>query len=40
MPTFQGFIARTKRVYEVELYIANEKCKLLRHFQKWEKNNQ
>ena len=37
IPTFQGFIARTEHVYDIELCIAREKSKLLKHFQKWEK---
>ena len=37
LPTFRGFIARTKRVSNIELHIAREKNKLLFHFQKWEK---
>ena len=34
---FRGFIARTKRVFNIELHIAREKNKLLFNFQKWEK---
>ena len=37
VPTLRGFIARTRRVYNIELHIAREKNKLLAHFQKWEK---
>ena len=37
LPTFRGFIARTKRVSNIELHIAREKNKLFFHFQKWEK---
>ena len=37
VPTLRGFIARTGRVYNIELHIAREKNKLLAHFQKWEK---
>ena len=37
LPTFRGFIARTKRISNIELHIAREKNKLLFHFQKWEK---
>ena len=31
-----GFIARARRVFNIELHIAREKNKLLFHFQKWE----
>ena len=37
VPTLRGFIARARRVYNIELHIAREKNKLLAHFQKWEK---
>ena len=37
LPTFRRFVARTKRVSNIELHIAREKNKLLFHFQKWEK---
>jgi len=37
VPTLKGFIARTRRVYNIELHIAREKNKLHVHFQKWEK---
>ena len=37
VPTLRGFIARTRRVYNIELHIAREKNKLLVHFKKWEK---
>ena len=37
VPTLRGFVARTRRVYNIELHIAREKNKLLAHFQKWEK---
>ena len=33
----RGFIARARRVFNIELHIAREKNKLLSHFQKWEK---
>ena len=33
VPTIRGFIARTRRVYNIELHIAREKNKLLTHFQ-------
>ena len=36
-PRFRAFVARTKHVYDIELCIAREKSKLLKHFQKWEK---
>ena len=36
VPTLRGFIARTRRGYNIELHIAREKNKLLAHFQKWE----
>ena len=29
VPTFRGFIARTRRVYNIELHIVREKNKLL-----------
>ena len=31
VPTLRGFIARTRRVYNIELHIAREKNKLLAH---------
>ena len=37
VPTLRGFIARTRRVYNIELHNAREKNKLLTQFQKWEK---
>ena len=37
LPTLRAFIARTRRVYNIELHIARIKNKLLVHFQKWEK---
>ena len=36
LPTLRGFIARPRHVYNIELDIAREKNKLLKHFQKWE----
>ena len=36
VPTLRAFIARTRRVYNIELHIAREKNKLLVHFKKWE----
>ena len=37
LPSIRGFIARARRVFNIELHIAREKNKLLFHFQKWEK---
>ena len=37
LPTLRGFIARTRRVFNIELHIARKKNKLLFHLQKWEK---
>ena len=37
IPTLSGFIARTRRVFNIELHISREKNKLLFHLQKWEK---
>ena len=37
IPTVRGFIAKTRRVYNIELHIAREKNELLAHFKKWEK---
>ena len=34
---FQGFIARTRRIYNIELQIARKRDKLNNHFRKWEK---
>ena len=34
LPSLQGFIARTGRVYNIELHIARKKKN---HFKKWEK---
>ena len=33
----QGFIARTRRIYNIELHIARKRHKLNNHFRKWEK---
>ena len=33
----RGFIARIRRVYNIELHIARERDKLATHFKKWEK---
>ena len=37
IPSLQGFIASTKRVYNIELHIAGKRDKLKNHFRKWEK---
>ena len=37
MPFLQGFIARTRRVYNIELYIARKRGTLNKHLSKWEK---
>ena len=37
LPTAQGFIARMKLIYRIELQIAREKNKLSQHFIKWRK---
>ena len=37
VPSIRGFIARARRVFNIELHIAREKNKLLFHLQKWEK---
>ena len=37
VPSIRGFIARARRVFNIELHIAREKNKLLFHFQKSEK---
>ena len=37
VPTIRGFIARGRRVFNLELHIAGKRKKLLFHFQKWEK---
>ena len=37
VPSIRGFIARARRVFNIELHIAREENKLLFHFQKWEK---
>ena len=34
VPTLRGFVARTRRVYNIKLHIAREKNKLLANFQK------
>lgn len=37
LPTAQGFIARIKLIYRIELQIVREKNKLSQHFIKWRK---
>ena len=37
VPNLSGFIARTKRVNNIELNNAGENNKLLQHLKKWEK---
>ena len=37
VPSVRGFLARVRRVFNIELHIAREKKKILFHFQKWEK---
>ena len=37
LPSLRGFIARIRRVYNIELHIARERDKLTTHFKKWEK---
>ncbi len=37
LPTLRGFIARARRVSNIELHIARENNKVLFHLQKWEK---
>ena len=37
LPTLRGFIARTRRVFNIGLHIARKKNQLLFHLQKWEK---
>ena len=37
MPSLQGFIARTRRVYNIELYIARKRGTLNKHLSMWEK---
>ena len=37
LPSLRGFIARIRRVYNIELHIAREREKLATHFKKWEK---
>jgi len=35
MPSLQGFIARTRRIYNIELYIARKRGTLNKHLSKW-----
>ena len=37
IPSIQGLIARTRRVYNTKLHIAGKRDKLNNHFRKWEK---
>ena len=37
IPSLQGFIARTRRIYNIKLHIARKRDKLNTHFRKWEK---
>ena len=37
LPSLRGFIARIRRVYNIELHIARKRDKLATHFKKWEK---
>ena len=37
LPSLRGFIARIRRVYNIELHSARERDKLATHFKKWEK---
>ena len=37
IPSLQGFIARTRRIYNIELHIAGKRDKLDNHFRKWKK---
>ena len=37
IPSLQGSIARTRRIYNIELHIARKRDKLNNHFRKWEK---
>ena len=37
LPSLRGFIARIRRVYNIELHIARERDKLTTHLKKWEK---
>ena len=37
IPSLQGLIAKTRRVYNIELHIARERSTLNKHLSKWEK---
>ena len=37
LPNLSDFIARTRHIYNIELYIARENNKLDKHLKKWEK---
>lgn len=37
IPSIQGFIARTRRVYNTELHIAGKRDKFSHHVRKWER---
>ena len=37
IPSLRGFIARTRRVYNIELRIGGKRDKLTNHFRKWER---
>ena len=37
IPSLKGFIAETRRVYNIELYIARKRGTLNKHLSKWEK---
>ena len=37
IPSLQGFIAKTRRVYNIELHIARKRSTLNKHLSKWEK---
>ena len=37
LASLQGFIARTRRVYNIELYIARKRGTLNKNLNKWEK---
>ena len=39
IPSLQGFIARTRRIYNIELRIARKRDKLNNHCKKWGKVN-
>ena len=39
IPSLQGFIARTRRIYNIELRIARKRDKLNNHCKKWGKGS-